>query len=65
MKSQQVHWTNTIPAPSVKPSIQEPEKKEEPFYFKCVKCWNRSDVLFEGTSYCQDCLKEQLRIGGI
>lgn len=31
--------------------------------FKCISCLGNCDVLFDGTSYCQGCLKEKLRLG--
>lgn len=33
------------------------------FTLKCLACFGHCDVLFEGSSYCQTCLKEKLRTG--
>jgi len=41
----------------------EPELKPVTPWFKCLSCLEASDILFEGSSYCQRCLKEKLRIG--
>lgn len=32
-------------------------------FFKCIGCMTKADVLFDGSSYCEGCLKERLRTG--
>lgn len=60
-----------LPAPS--PAVPS-EKKEEPpsvnepmgrnlFFLGCVKCLNLAVLLFQGTSFCRDCLDEFKRTG--
>lgn len=31
--------------------------------FECISCVKSATMLFEGSSYCRDCLREQLRTG--
>lgn len=51
------------PAP---PVVEEPVVEPTKFVlFRCLSCFKNADVLYEGSSYCQDCLKEKLRIGAI
>lgn len=46
-----------VPIPEVFP------KESSVFSFKCVSCLGACDVLFDGCSYCQGCLKEKMRVG--
>ena len=34
-------------------------------FLKCIACFKLSDVMFQGSSYCETCLKERLRLGTI
>lgn len=34
-----------------------------PSWLRCIECTQTCDMLYEGTSYCQKCLKEKLRRG--
>jgi len=39
------------------------ERNSSSVIFKCIVCFEPCDVMYEGTSYCQECLKEKLRTG--
>jgi len=38
-------------------------KSEISFQLKCVGCTDKAEMLFQGTSYCEKCLKERVRTG--
>jgi uncharacterized protein CbrC (UPF0167 family) len=53
------------------PVIPKPEPITEPVQtafaqdavLKCVRCFRRAELVFEGTTYCEPCLRESLRTG--
>lgn len=47
----------SIPAPLPVPSVSEKQILE------CVCCGNKAVMFFEGTTYCRECLKEEMRTG--
>jgi uncharacterized protein CbrC (UPF0167 family) len=48
-----------IPSPA--PVVEQKEEKQPGF--ECVSCLQKATLLFEGTSYCRTCLKEDIRTG--
>lgn len=37
--------------------------KDPMFEWQCIKCERRATILLEGTSYCFECAKEEMRTG--
>lgn len=59
-------WNQPAAKPVETPVFQHPVNVDVPvvsFVLKCIGCLEICDVLYEGSSFCQTCLKEKLRRG--
>lgn len=45
------------------PTLVLPEKQAEVLILECVCCGKKAGMIFEGTTYCRECLKHQMRTG--
>ena len=45
------------------PVLVIPEKEVATLILECVSCGKKAGMLFEGTSYCRECLQSQMRTG--
>jgi hypothetical protein len=69
MKAWKKYEEKPVPVITLFPPAKEyvEEKKEEikksPFALECISCAGEARMLFEGTSYCRECIKQQMRTG--